>query len=181
MAYQFKREPLNSDEITLLEAACQSPFERLVIWTLLDTGLRVGELAALSSQDVDWQRDSMVIWGKGSKGKGKKRRVVPFTARVRSALRAHFEIEDKIGKSVRMIEYIVKEVAGRSGIKKKVTPHVLRHTFAVRVVARGKNGEAGLDLVSLMHILGHEYLSTTQIYLNISNEQAIQAYRERLK
>jgi len=55
MAYEYKREPLNRDETARLENACQTPRERLVVWTLLDTGRRVGELSGVSRQMIDWQ------------------------------------------------------------------------------------------------------------------------------
>jgi integrase/recombinase XerD len=53
MLYQFKREPLTQDEATRLANACQSHQEKLVIWTLLDTGLRVSELAKLNKDNLD--------------------------------------------------------------------------------------------------------------------------------
>ena len=63
--YQYKREPLNADEANRLANACKTPLERLIVWTLLDTGLRVGELAALKTQDIDWQAHRITIYGKG--------------------------------------------------------------------------------------------------------------------
>jgi integrase len=63
MPYQFKREPLLPEEANRLAQACQTPREKLVIWTLLDTGLRVSELAALTPAQIDWQGHRLTIYG----------------------------------------------------------------------------------------------------------------------
>ncbi len=55
MPYQYKREPPIQEEATRLVQACESHEERLVVWTLLDSGLRVGEFSSLSHDDIDWQ------------------------------------------------------------------------------------------------------------------------------
>jgi integrase len=65
MPYQFKREPLLPEEATRLAQACQTVREKLVVWTLLDTGLRVSELADLSPGQIDWQGRRLTIYGKG--------------------------------------------------------------------------------------------------------------------
>jgi integrase/recombinase XerD len=54
MRYQYKREPLTQDEANRLANACQTHAEKLVVWTLLDTGLRVAELATLTKDNLDW-------------------------------------------------------------------------------------------------------------------------------
>ena len=66
MAYQFKREPLTQDEANRLAQACSNHQEKLVILTLLDTGLRVSELAELTRENLDWQMHRLMIYGKGS-------------------------------------------------------------------------------------------------------------------
>ena len=65
MPYQFKREPLTQDEATRLANACTTHDEKLVVWTLLDTGLRVSELASLTKNNLDWQMHRLMIYGKG--------------------------------------------------------------------------------------------------------------------
>jgi hypothetical protein len=65
MPYQYVREPLTADESDHLSNACETPTKRLVVWTLLDTGLRVGELCALTSKNVLWQQRQLRIKGKG--------------------------------------------------------------------------------------------------------------------
>ena len=55
MSYQYKREPITQEEATCLAQACKSHEARLVVWTRLDSGLRVGEFSSLSRDDIDWQ------------------------------------------------------------------------------------------------------------------------------
>jgi integrase/recombinase XerD len=65
MPYQYKREPLTPDEANRLASACETHQERLIVWTLLDTGLRVSELAGLTREHIDWQNHRLMIYGKG--------------------------------------------------------------------------------------------------------------------
>lgn len=65
MPYQFKREPLTQDEATQLANACATHEEKLVAWTLLDTGLRVSELASLTKDNLDAQTHRLMAYGKG--------------------------------------------------------------------------------------------------------------------
>lgn len=174
MAYQYKREPLTPDEANRLANACEEYSEKLVVWTLLDTGLRLTEFETLKKDNIDWQRHSLIIFGKGGPyGKKTKRRVVPITPRVQPMLEGHFSLHDSIGINKRTIQRLVKKVANKAHISKDITPHVLRHTFAVTAVQKG------LSLPSLMKILGHDHLSTTQIYLNLSPEMALNEFHDK--
>jgi integrase/recombinase XerD len=84
MRYQYKREPLTTDEATRLANACNAAEAKLVVWTLLDTGLRVSELANLKRANLDCQTHRLMIYGKGGLfGSKSKRRVIPLTARIR--------------------------------------------------------------------------------------------------
>jgi integrase/recombinase XerD len=65
VAYQYKREPLTGDEANRLAQACQTHQERLVVWTLLDTGLRVSEFCELTRASIDWQAHRAMVYGKG--------------------------------------------------------------------------------------------------------------------
>jgi len=174
MVYQYKREPLSDDETNALANACESFKEKLVVWTLLDTGLRVSEFAALTQDNVQWQERRLVIHGKGGPyGKRSKRRVIPMTERVRRLIEYHFAEHNEIGMSRRTIQRIVKRVANRAGIAKPVSPHVLRHTFAVNCIKKGVSTRA------LQTLLGHGRLTTTELYLNLSPEDAIREFMEK--
>jgi len=145
-----------------------------VIWTLLDTGLRVSELAHLKKDNIQWQERRFVIYGKGGPyGKKTKRRILPMTDRVKRLIDHHFAEHDNTGISARTIQRIVKEVANKAGISKPVTPHVLRHTFSVNCIKKGISTRA------LMAFLGHDRLATTEIYLNLSPEDAIREFQNK--
>lgn len=169
MTYQYRREPLTAEEEDRFLNACQNHNEKLVVWILLDTGLRVSELASLTSQNVLWQEKRIVVYGKGGPyGKKTKRRVIPLTDRVRKLLEIQFATsENGIGLSTRTIQRIVTKMADRAMISKKVTPHVLRHTFSIRCIQKGISTRA------LQEFLGHDHLETTEIYLNLSPEEAL--------
>ena len=84
MAHQFVREPLRAEEADRLANACRSPEEQLIVWTLLDTGLRVSELCSLTRDNVQWQQRSLRVTGKaGPHGSRRKQRIVPLSVRLR--------------------------------------------------------------------------------------------------
>jgi integrase/recombinase XerD len=117
MAYQYKKDPLSVEETDRLVNAVENFPEKLIIFTLLDTGLRVAEFATLTKDSILWQERRIVVLGKGGiYGKKSKRRVVPMTERVRRVLEHHFALENEIGMSVRTIQRIVKRVANQAGI-----------------------------------------------------------------
>src|SRR2546425_12428074 len=93
MGYQYKREPLTADQATRLANGCTSSEERLVVWTLLDTGLRLRELASLTRQSIDWQGQRVRVHGKGGPyGSRSKGRAVPPTPRLRAPLEPYFAL-----------------------------------------------------------------------------------------
>jgi len=171
MPYQYKREPLNNDEVDKLNNACNTFREKFVVWTFLDTGLRLSEFSDLKKENIQWQERRLVIYGKGSPyGKKTKRRIIPMTERVRRLIEYHFAENNNTEMSKRTIERIVKKVADKAGILKPVSPHVLRHTFSVNCIKKGISTRA------LQSLLGHDRLATTEIYLNLSPEDAIREF-----
>jgi len=177
MPYQYKREPLNDDEVNKLTNTCETFREKFIVWALLDTGLRLGEFADLTKDNIQWQERRLVIYGKGGiYGKQSKRRIMPMTERVRRLFEYHFAENNIVrvkGLSPRTIDRIIKQVANKAGISKPVSPHVLRHTFAVNCIKKGISTRA------LQTFLGHDRLSTTEIYLNLSPEDAIREFLEK--
>jgi integrase/recombinase XerD len=145
-----------------------------VILILLDTGLRVSELARLTKQNILWQERRLAIQGKGGPpGKRSKRRVLPMTDRVRLLIEHHDTMHDRVGITARQIERIVKRVATRAGIAKPVTPQVLRHTFSVSGLQRG------ITARTLQHLLGHDRITTPELSMNLSPEDAIRGFQRR--
>jgi integrase/recombinase XerD len=166
--YQYRREPLTKEEEDKLVNACQNHEEKLAAWILLDTGLRVSELANLTPDRILWQEKRIMVYGKGGPyGKKTKRRIVPLTDRTKKLLEIQFASQNEIGLSTRTIQRIITRLANKAMITKKVTPHVLRHTFAVRCIQKGISTRA------LQEFLGHDHLETTEIYLNLSPEEAL--------
>lgn len=171
MAYQFVREPLLGDEYDRLCNACATPLERMCVWTLGDTGLRVSELCGLNRSNIQWQQESFRVKGKGGPfGTKSKARVVPFSKRVRALIDPYFALHDSFPIGERRVQKLVKEVANRACISRPVTPHVLRHTFATLFLQKGAS------IAALSRILGHDRLETTAIYLNLTDMHILEEY-----
>ena len=164
---EYKREPLEDDEIEALKKACKTFEEELVINVLLDSGMRVSELSKLTEDKISWQRNCITTIGKGN-----KRRIIPISNSARFYLANYFKNNPAFNLSPRLIQLRVKGVAERARIMKPVSPHVLRHTFAVCYLHKGGNIRA------LQAILGHSSLMTTDIYLNYSGARVIEDFQK---
>ena len=159
-----------------MASASESPVRDTAILELLyGCGLRVSELTGLRWADVDLQERWIVVLGKGD-----KERRVPFGGCAQRALERlgaqrdptePYVFSGRGGKAltVRTVHRIVTTLAGRAGLE-GVTPHVLRHSSATHLVER----RASLKFVQ--EFLGHESLSTTQIYLTISASWMKESY-----
>lgn len=154
--------------------------DRAILQLFFSTGLRLSELASLS-RDLDTTRDEFSI-----RGKGEKVRVVFLSEDAKIAIAAYLkkrtDIDDamfiQLGKNAkadeknqksmritpRSIERIVKKYAIKAGISKKVTPHVIRHSFATDLL------QNGADLRAVQVLLGHANIATTQIYTHITDK-----------
>ena len=174
MSEQFKREPLTSEEANSLAQACDTLREKLVIWTLLDTGLRIHELCNLTPANIDWQRHQLIIHGKGKDGR-KKRRIVPYggSPRTQKVLESWFATEKELKLGIRGAQMLVERVARKAGIQRACSPHVLRHTFSVECIKKG------ISFPSLQAILGHDHLATTFIYSNMQPEVALEEFKRK--
>ena len=174
MAYQYVREPLTPEIADKLCQACETPQEKMIIWTLLDTGLRVSELCDLTPQKIMWQQKSIRIDGKGGiHGKKTKKRVVPMSRRVQTLFEHYFAIHDKWPVGARQVQKIVKTIANKAQISQEVSPHVLRHTFATLALQKG------ISIASVQKILGHDRLTTTSIYLNFTDEHVVDEFTRK--
>ncbi len=174
MAYQYVREPLRDEEADQLCQACETLQEKLIIWTLLDTGLRVSELCGLTPQHILWQQKSLRITGKGGPhGKKSKKRVVPMSKRVQTLLEHYFAINNQWPVGPRQVQKIVKQVANRARLTQDITPHILRHTFATLALQKG------ISLAAVQKILGHDRLTTTAIYLNLTDAHVVDEYSSK--
>ena len=153
--------------------------DRAMIEVLYATGLRVSELVGLRVDGVNLDGGFVRCMGKGS-----KERVVPLGASACTAVRTYLrsgrdEHSSEIlflssrGAPLSRMEFwkILKTYAAKAGIRKSISPHVLRHSFATHLLERG----ADLRAVQLM--LGHAEISTTQIYTHVIRERLKQIYK----
>ena len=135
-------------------------------------GLRVSEIANLAVTDID--SDRMIIHVR--QGKGRKDRIVPLSPMLLTIAREHWLIERPqkflfVGRdpnrpiSTSTIAKVVRNAGKAAGIKKTVTTHTLRHSFATHHL------EAGTDLRTLQLLMGHTSLKTTSLYLHVSTER----------
>ena len=146
---------------------------------LYASGIRRAELVGLNLADIDTERRMMRVLGKGN-----KQRMVFMNEAAAIAIRAYlgmrprsndealFLSNRKTRLSHRQAWVIFREFAQLSGLTKHVTPHVMRHSFATHLL------ENGADIMTIKELLGHESLSTTQIYTNVSLEHMRRSYEE---
>lgn len=163
---------LSEDEVARLIESASTSYHRVILMTLYGTGLRREELCRLKVTDVDSQR--MVIHVR--QGKGNKDRDVTLSPRLLEVLRAYWKwrkpktylfpspYPSRTGRPIdsKTVWYAVREAARRAGIKKKVYPHLLRHSWATHLLERGT------DLKTIQVLLGHVDLEATTIYLHLS-------------
>ncbi len=163
-------EVLTKEEVKNLIDTSDNLKSRLIISMLYSSGLRVSELVNLKIEDLNLNENT----GWVRKGKGSKDRLFSLSGALISELKDFLEKKGKDNKfvfskekplSTRNIQKIIKGVRQRAGIKKKVTPHTLRHSFATHLL------ENGTDIRTIQAILGHASLNTTQVYTHISSEQ----------
>ena len=154
--------------------------DRTIIMTFYETGIRLSELIGLDDCMVDFSNRQLKVTGKRN-----KQRVIPFGEELLATLRDYTKCRDKevnrlsdalfvTAKGQRMTSSQVREAVKRNLSKvctlKKRTPHVLRHTFATAML----NNKAGIE--SVKKLLGHESLSTTEIYTHTTFEQLKREY-----
>ncbi len=128
--------PLTPDEKARLEHACRTLREKRVIWTLLDTGLRVNELATLTKSRLHFDARYLILEAKSAEQDVECARR-SLTPRVVPILMSWFGKHNTFGLSVKCIQRIVNEVAHRAGIERPVYPEVLRRTFCVAAKEQG--------------------------------------------
>jgi integrase/recombinase XerC len=167
--------PIDETQV-LLERVPAPARDRAILELLYATGLRVSEVAGLDLADVDRDRKTVRVLGKG-----RKERVVPFGDAAAAALDAYLG-EAPAGPGalfrnrrggrlgVRSLHAVVRERARAAGIDRRVTPHTLRHTFATHML------DAGADLRLIQELLGHSRLATTQRYTHVSADQLMRVY-----
>ena len=157
--------------------------DRLIMELFYSTGMRLNELSNIKLNDINGDEIRVL-------GKGRKERIVYLDKVAKKLLNDYLDndrrefkpidsylILNKDGKrlSNRSIENIVNHIIKEASIKKHVTPHTIRHSFATHMLNNG------CDLKVVQELLGHESLSTTQIYTHITNDRIKEVYKSAFK
>lgn len=163
-------------DLEYLRRACTTKKQRAILEVLYSTGCRVGELVVLKKTDIDWDKKTVHLFGKG-----KKHRTSFLNAKAEVALKEYlssredekewlFVSDRKPHDQMHVcgIQKIMRQITERSQshISKNVTPHIMRHTMATRMVENNSN------LVSVQKILGHSNINTTMTYVHSTMESA---------
>lgn len=151
--------------------------DRAILELLFSTGLRISELCNLSIDDVDLSRDEFSV-----RGKGDKIRVVFLSDEAKRAISDYIQSRKDMDEALfvqygknaknanslrltpRAVQRMLKVYAAKAGITRKVTPHVIRHSFATDLLSNGA------DLRSVQALLGHANIGTTQIYTHVTDK-----------
>ena len=155
--------------------------DSVILETIYSTGIRVSELVNIKLKDIDFSEKKIYITGKGN-----KERIVLFGKVLNDKLNLYLNdgrkellkntndylLLNRFGNQIttRSIELIINKVLKKGSIDYKISPHTLRHTFATHMLNNGA------DLKTVQELLGHESLSTTQIYTHVSNERLRNVY-----
>jgi len=169
------------DSTTLLGAR-----DRAILETLYSTGIRVSELVAINRGDIDDASEALIV-----RGKGRKERIVPLGSHALQALRDYMTLLDaeraRMGQpsgsdaalfinkhgtrlSTRSVRRKVSKYLVTAGLDPDISPHTLRHSFATHLL------DNGADLRSVQELLGHQSLSTTQVYTHLTTQRLRDAY-----
>lgn len=155
----------------------ETPRNHAIIETLYGSGLRVSELVELRLSRLNLDEEYAVITGKGD-----KQRLVPLSPQAVGLIREYLPIRLRLkiksdsrdilflnrrgGKMTRnMVFYVIRDLAVAAGIIKRVSPHTLRHSFATHLL------EGGANLRAIQEMLGHESISTTEIYIHLDRSR----------
>ena len=165
------RQALSVEELERLRDACKGYREKALVEFLVSTGCRLSEVAQLNVADLDFNNRSVTVTGKGN-----KERPVYFSIRARLMLQEYIK-ERKGGEGLfvssktpylplkpRAIQRIIHGLSVRAGLDARVHPHLLRHTFATHAL------NSGMDVTAIQQLLGHENISTTQIYAAMNED-----------
>jgi site-specific recombinase XerD len=173
-----KRLPgvLSGTEVAALLGAVRSLTYRAVMETMYSGGLRIAEACALRVEDVDSKRGVIRV-----RGKGDRERITVLSARLLEHLRDYWQ-ERRPGRgedwlfpgqhrshylSPGAVRTVFSNAAHEAGLRRRVTPHCLRHSFATHLI------ELGVDVTVVQVLLGHASLVTTEKYVHVSTEQIL--------
>lgn len=156
--------------------------DRLILELLYGTGVRVSELVNIKINDIDFNNNSIKVRGKGNKdryvfyGKYCKEAINNYIKNGRISLlngqTSDYLLLNRFGKNISVVSIrkILNEIINKCSLDIKISPHVLRHTFATHLL------NEGADIMHVKELLGHSSLSTTSIYTHVTNEKIKEVY-----
>jgi site-specific recombinase XerD len=161
---------MSVEEVERLLGSLANIKHRTMLQVLYGTGLRVSELIGLRIRDIDSGRNTITV----RHGKGAKDRQVPLSPTLLHLLREYWKIyrpteflfengRSGAQMSERTVQAVFEHAKKASGIRKKISAHTLRHSYATHLL------EAGADLVSIRNQLGHSNIATTTVYLHLKS------------
>ena len=155
--------------------------DRLILEMLYATGVRVGELVKIKIDDIDFGRKNIIILGKGN-----KERYVTYGEYCEEALKNYIQdgrlaLNIKDSKTLflnnkggdlteRGVRYILDQLIQKTSLQKKISPHMIRHSFATHLL------NEGCDLLTVQKLLGHESIKATQIYTHVTTDRLKEVY-----
>lgn len=175
---QPKRLPkaLTATELEKLREACETYRERALVEVMYSTGCRLSEVSGIKRKDINWNKSSLSVIGKGN-----KERIVYLNPKARFHLERYLEYREEAENDceylftterrpyrqmkAKTIQDAIDKIASRTDIEKNVTPHTFRHTMATLAM------ENGIELGDLQQLLGHESANTTLRYAQVSEER----------
>ena len=175
-------EVLSVDEVERMIAAIdlsepQGERNKAILETLYGCGLRVSELIDLKLSDLHLREDMITVTGKGNKqrlvplGAMAKKQIITYIEQLRLHTKPQKKFEDILflnrngaQLSRQMVFIIVRQLAEKAGIRKKISPHTFRHSFATHLV------KGGADLRAVQELLGHVSITTTEIYTHLDTD-----------
>ena len=178
----FLNEREIADVLKITSSKSNNLRDKTIIELFYGTGMRLSELSNLNIMDIDFGAATVRVFGKGA-----KERIIPIGPQLIKALRHYYNerLGDSKSKSEavflnasgnrlsnRRIQMIVKNQLQQVSTQQKLSPHVIRHSFATHLLNRGANLEAVKEL------LGHQSLSTTQIYTHLTTDHLRQVYKQ---
>ena len=167
-------EVLSLKEINYIFKACDNLKHLMILKTIYACGLRISEVLSLELKDINSHRMTIRI----RQSKRRKDRIVPIPEELIFALRDYYKVyrpfrylfegqyssqEEPLPYSSRSVQAILRQACQKVGIKRKITPHTLRHSYATHLY------EHGINLRSIQVLLGHSSSKTTEIYTHVSN------------
>ena len=155
--------------------------DRLLLEMLYATGVRVGELVKIKIDDIDFGRKNIIILGKGN-----KERYVTYGEYCEEALKNYIQ-DGRVALNIkdsntlflnnqggdlteRGVRYILDQLIQKTSIQKKISPHMIRHSFATHLL------NEGCDLLTVQKLLGHESIKATQIYTHVTTDRLKEVY-----